>query len=285
LTVDEIHYAELCRLAGVPVGSNILINYNRENINERWTEITPYVFSGQTLSIRNRDDDSAPVYTDIPLHGVLGREAPNEVLWFAGSSVTVVVPNLDSINYAWFAESSDPFAFEEYMYTVFDEMIPRDGETPVNTFVSNGLAQENAQRSVYRLFMLFLYGFVAMLTLIGLTNVISTISTNVRLRSREFAVLRSIGMTQVGLYRMLNLESVLCSVKSLMIGLPIGIAVSYFIYTAILASVDFPFEFPWIPIFQCILAVFAVTWIIMRYSASRLRGGNIVEAIRLEGGN
>jgi putative ABC transport system permease protein len=133
--------------------------------------------------------------------------------------------------------------------------------------------------------MMFIYGFVAMLTLIGLTNVISTISTNVRLRSREFAVLRSIGMTHGGLYRMLNLESILCSVKSLVIGLPIGVTASYLIYHSIMASTDFPFEFPWIPIFQCIIAVFFITWIIMRYSASRLRGGNIVEAIRLESGS
>jgi putative ABC transport system permease protein len=285
LTVDAGNYADLCKIAGVPVGSNILINYNRQRINENWTEITPFVFDGQTLLIQNRDDDSVEVFNDLPLHGVLGREAPNEVLWFAGNSITVLVPNLDSINYAWFATSGDPFAFEEYMYTVFDEMIPRVGEIPVSTFVSNGLAQENAQRSIYRLFMMFIFGFVAMLTLIGLTNVISTISTNVRLRSREFAVLRCIGMTHSGLYRMLNLESILCSVKSLIIGLPIGVAASYLIYRSIMASVDFPFEFPWLPIFQCILAVFIITWVIMRYSASKLRSGNIVEAIRLESGS
>jgi putative ABC transport system permease protein len=285
LTVDAENYARLCELAGVPFGSNILINYNRQQINENWTEITPFVFNGQTLLIQNRDDDSAKVFTDLPLHGVLGREAPNEVLWFAGNSITVLVPNLDSINYAWFAESSDPFAFEEYMYTVFDEMVLRDGEIPIHTFVSNGLAQENAQRGIYRLFMMFIYGFVAMLTLIGLTNVISTISTNVRLRSREFAVIRSIGMTHGGLYRMLNLESILCSSKSLIIGLPLGIAASYSIYRAIMASVDFPFEFPWIPVVQCVVAVFIITWIIMRYSASRLKSANIVEAIRLESGS
>jgi len=285
LTVDAENYAALCRLASVPIGSNILINYNREFINNKWTEITPFVFSGQTLYVRNRDDEANMFYFDLPLHGVLGREAPNEVLWFAGNSVTVLVPGLDSIQYVWFAKSYDPFAFEEYMYTIFDEMIPSDSEIPVNTFVSNGIAQENAQRSIYRLFMLFIYGFVAMLTLIGLTNVISTISTNVRLRSREFAVLRSIGMTQVGLHRMLSLESILCSVKSLVIGLPLGVAASYSIYRSIIMSAMFSFEFPWIPVIQCILAVFVITWVIMRYSALRLRGGNIVEAIRLESGS
>ena len=92
LTVDAENYAALCRLAGVPIGSNILINYYREMIDRRWTEITPFIFDGQTLSIRNRDDNSASTYTDLPLHGALGREAPNEVLWFAGNSVTVLVP-------------------------------------------------------------------------------------------------------------------------------------------------------------------------------------------------
>jgi putative ABC transport system permease protein len=84
---------------------------------------------------------------------------------------------------------------------------------------------------------------------------------------------------------MLNLESILCSVKSLLIGLPIGVAGAYLIYHSIRTSVDFPFEFPWIPVIACVLAVFVLTWVIMRYSASKLRSGNIIETLRLESGS
>jgi len=41
---------------------------------------------------------------------------------------------------------------------------------------------------------IFLYGFIALITLIGATNIFNTISTNVALRRREFAMLKSVGL-------------------------------------------------------------------------------------------
>jgi putative ABC transport system permease protein len=121
-----------------------------------------------------------------------------------------------------------------------------------------------------------------MLTLIAVTSVISTISTNVRSRAREFAVLESVGMTKTGVKKMLNLESILCSVRSLVFGLPLGLFGAYALYRAMGLSVELTFRFPWLSVAECILGVFAVTWVTMRYSASRLKGGSIVETIRGE---
>ena len=42
---------------------------------------------------------------------------------------------------------------------------------------------------------IFLYGFIAVISIIGITNVFNTITTNMALRNKEFAVLKSIGMT------------------------------------------------------------------------------------------
>ncbi len=100
------------------------------------------------------------------------------------------------------------------------------------------------------------------------------------MRSNEFAILQSVGMTPEGLKRMLNLESVLCSVKALFIGLPIGAASSFLMYRVFLFSVEFPYQFPWLAVLECVVGVLAITWVIMRFAASRLRGGSIVEAIR-----
>lgn len=55
-----------------------------------------------------------------------------------------------------------------------------------------------------------MYGFVILLVLMGFTSVISTLTTNIRIRSREFAVLKSVGMTNKSLCRMLYSESVFC---------------------------------------------------------------------------
>ena len=287
ITLDAESYAEVCRLAGVPLGSNILINYSRERVYDRWTEFTPFVFSEQILQIpmiENGVKDSSELQ-DLPLHGVLEvGNIPRNVQYVSRGSVNIIVPSLDSGRYRWLAASADPNGFTEFARGVLDEFISRDSEINVNVGVHNIAAEENMQRNIALLVMVFTFGFVGMLTLIGLTNVISTISANVRSRAREFAVLRSVGMTCGGLNRMLNLESILCSAKSLLIGLPLGVLASYLIYQGIMASVYFAFEFPWLPVVQSVLAVFVITWVTMRFAATRLRTDNIVETIRTDSG-
>jgi putative ABC transport system permease protein len=221
---------------------------------------------------------------DVTLHGEL-REVPEELLHgFTGarSELTVIVPKLNAIYYNWFANPADTDGFIEYADAVLNESIPKNGDVEMFISVTDVRVATDAIRNIINLIKVFIYGFVGMLTLIGLTNVISAISTNVRSRSREFAVLRSVGMTQKGLNRMLNLESVLCSAKSLIIGLPLGGGASFLIYRFMMFSMGFDYHFPWFAIVYCILGVFVITWVTMRYSIVHIRGGSIVEKIRKE---
>lgn len=128
--------------------------------------------------------------------------------------------------------------------------------------------------------MFFVFGFVGTLILIGLTNVISTISENVKTRSGEFAVLQSVGMTSGGIKRMLNLESVFSSLRALIIGAPLGILGNYGIYLAMRNMGVFNFSIPWLWIISSVLAIFLVTWLTMRYAANKLKSRNIIETIR-----
>ena len=278
VTVDAETYAELCRRAGVPLGSNILVNYYRQHVEGRWTEIAPFDFSEQIITKLLLDEEM-----EIPIHGELrGGQIPLEVLQATRGWVTaVIVPELDAKTYLWFAQTANPRGFVEHLHSTFDEIIPSDNSL-VYAHVRNLAAEENQDRAIISLVMVFVYGFVGMLTLIGFTNVISTIYTNVRARAREFAVLQSVGMTRGGLSRMLNLESILCSFKSLVFGIPLGVAASFLVYRSMLHSVEFRYEWPVFPILICVLAVFIITWVTMRYAAARLRGKNIVETIRAE---
>jgi len=283
ITLDAESYAYLCRLAGVEYGSNILINHFRQRVGPEgnWTEFVPFNFTNQTLHIPNMNWDDPTEILDITLHGELrGSDIPREVLHVSRGYLTIVVPELAVGHYAWFVETADPLGFEEYMWLVFNELIPQNLNPPVNTHISNIVANQNNDRNVARLFMTFIYGFVALLTLVGLTNVISTISTNISSRSREFAVLKSVGMTQRGINHMLNLESIMCSAKSLTIGLPLGVFASYLVYQAVMQAVGFPYEFPLLAVAQSIIAVFIITWVTMRFAAARLKDENIVDAIR-----
>ncbi|MDD3218007.1 MAG: FtsX-like permease family protein [Lachnospiraceae bacterium] len=129
-----------------------------------------------------------------------------------------------------------------------------------------------------------MYSFVALLMLMGLTNVISTLSTNVLMRSQEFAVLKSIGMTSESLKKMLKYESAMCSIKALLYGVPIGIAMTVVINLPIRKMFPIAYHFPWIAILLCILAVSLITWSITVYAAHKLKSQNIIETIRAESG-
>ena len=86
--------------------------------------------------------------------------------------------------------------------------------------------------NLFTLIAIFLYGFIIVISLIGITNIFNTITTNMELRKQEFAMLKSIGMTTKEFNRMIRLESIMYGTKSLLIGIPLGILGSYGIYKA-----------------------------------------------------
>lgn len=128
---------------------------------------------------------------------------------------------------------------------------------------------------------IFVYGFIGVISLIGMTNIFNTISTNMQLRSKEFASLKSIGMTKKEFNRMIRLESLMYGIKSLLIGISLGVLGVFAIFSAFSkGSVPISFVFPWKAILISIAAVFIVVWLIMKYSISKVNKQNIIETIR-----
>lgn len=128
---------------------------------------------------------------------------------------------------------------------------------------------------------IFVYGFIGVISLIGLTNIFNTISTNMQLRSKEFASLKSIGMTKKEFNRMIRLESLMYGIKSLLIGIPLGVLGVFAIFSAFSnGNVPINFVFPWKAILISIAVVFVAVWLIMKYSISKVNKQNIIETIR-----
>ncbi len=128
---------------------------------------------------------------------------------------------------------------------------------------------------------IFVYGFIGVISLIGLTNIFNTISTNMQLRSKEFASLKSIGMTKKEFNRMIRLESLMYGIKSLIIGIPLGVLGVFAIFSSFsIGSVPMSFVFPWKAILISIAVVFVAVWLIMKYSISKVNKQNIIETIR-----
>ena len=126
---------------------------------------------------------------------------------------------------------------------------------------------------------IFVYGFVALITLISLANIFNTISTSIALRRREFAMLRSVGMTPGSFNRMVRFESVFYGLKALLYGLPLSAVSMFFMYNALSRNFDFVFSLPWKAILGVIAGVFLIVGITMLYSGSKVRRSNIVDTL------
>ena len=146
--------------------------------------------------------------------------------------------------------------------------------------VTNFETYVKQQSNMILLISIFLYGFIAVITLIGVTNIFNTITTNMILRSKEFANLKSIGMTSKEFNKMIRLESILYGLKSLIIGIPIGLVGSYAIYQSFANSTDFGYMLPWQSILISIVFVFIIVGLTMKYSLSKINKQNIIETIR-----
>ena len=138
----------------------------------------------------------------------------------------------------------------------------------------------NAQKSMLLLIAIFLYGFIIVISLIGITNIFNTITTNMNLRSKEFAMLKSIGMTKREFNRLIRLESIFYGTKSLLIGIPLGILGSYAIYKGFQVGNDLGFMLPIQAIIISIVVVFLLIFIIMHVSVKKINKQNIIETIR-----
>lgn len=136
--------------------------------------------------------------------------------------------------------------------------------------------------NLFTLVGIFLYGFIIVISLIGITNIFNTITTNMELRKQEFAMLKSVGMTTKEFNRMIRLESLFMGIKSLFFGVPIGIALSYIIYHFLSKGSGIPYKLPIEAILIAIAVVFILISLIMKYSMSKINKQNTIETIRNE---
>ena len=168
----------------------------------------------------------------------------------------------------------------ENPYTLQDEIEDLDYDNKGNIY--NYEEQARSENSMVLIISIFLYGFIAVISVIGITNIFNTITTNMALRNREFAILKSIGMTNKEFRRMINYESFIYGLKALLFGIPVGILLSYLIYniTGIIYSTDY--YLPINAIIISVIFVFVIIVITMQYSARKTKNQNIIETIRKE---
>lgn len=200
-----------------------------------------------------------------------------ESLWADGKS-NELKPGHASYSAYVVAENAD-----EYQDTFEKETEENPEYSQISFYVSNMDKQMRDEKSLFTLLGVFAYGLIVVIALIGITNIINTLSTGMELRSREFATLRSIGMTDKQFAGMVRLESVFISVKALVIGVPLGILISYLLCVMMnRMGGAIIYKPPYKAIILCIVVVIMLIYAIMKLSMTKLRHNNIIETIKNE---
>ena len=198
-------------------------------------------------------------------------------------------PNLASVLIVSDSKYNELFPDDSIQKIIYDSSNPDKLQDDIEKYLdSYDIDLNNINESVQEtknmitLIGIFLYGFITVITLIGITNIFNTITTSVYLRRREFAMLKSVGMTTKEFNKMIRLESLFMGIKSLMFSIPIGILLSYLVFNSLGKEMGMSYELPILSIIISIIVVFILIAFIMKYSINKVNKQNIIETIRNE---
>lgn len=172
--------------------------------------------------------------------------------------------------------SSDPLGLQEDIEEI------KNASPLQNLYISNLYQSRLNDQRMLQLVSVFVFGFVILISAVCVANIFNTISTSISLRKREFAMLRSVGMTPASFGKMIRYESIFYGLKALLYGLPLSFLAMYTLYRSLSGSFSFAFTVPWVHIGVAVFAVFLIVGLAMVYSGTKVRKGNIMDGLKQE---
>lgn len=215
--------------------------------------------------------------------GAVTEELPMGVIQMSGyltllyprSAMSTICRSDDEFDLTMAFRSSDP----DKSYGEMSEIV-KENKNGGNLY--NMYNELQSSKGLLTVINVFSYGFIILISLIAVANVFNTISTNIALRRREFAMLRSVGMTQKGFYKMMNFECLLYGCKGVLYGLVIAVGFTYLIYWSISSGLDMAFYIPWYSVVIAVGSVFLVVFATMLYAMRKIKKDNVVETLKNE---
>lgn len=291
LVLDDNSYNKYKKLVGLDKDSVILLNRFKGvsyGNNKRVNYDIPVINNGNiNIKICNFDDDD-----DVDTTKYCNKNIDNIFVTNKSFDLIEEFSYMDDFKLIVNKKLYDSISDSSTHYTQFNiisdntnniDKLTKDLDKYSNvnyTNIKEAMKQANNLILVVKILM---YGFISLVTLIGVTSVFNTISTSMALRKREFAVLRSIGLTNRGFNKILFFESLFFGMKSLIFAIPVSIGITVLIHYALADMVSIStIIIPWKYIIISIVSVFVIVLLTMMYSTSKIKKHNIIEQIREE---
>lgn len=197
--------------------------------------------------------------------------------WLEQSNLLKETSETDLIRLA-FQVTDDKTAYQEIERCFLENGVVnrRDG------FLYNAAEEVRGDRSTLMAIRVLSYGFIILITLIAIVNVFHTISTNVSLRKREFAMLCSVGMTKKDLKKITGYECLFCIGRSILYGIPLSVFMNWLIYRQISRGAEIPLLLPIKPTLTAVFGIVVILFFTMWYSIRKLKKENIIDTLKNE---
>ena len=287
LSLDNKSYEEYKKQIGLSTDQPILLNtysyIKYTNNSRKQITVTPYN-KISSLEIRTYDEKNSFKLDNIYSTSILPFGIEETYL-----GIMTIIVNEETYNKL---KIDDNYYSSMYLladnYDEFDKLLDSESKEniltdDINVYTTNIKKELQLLSNIVFVIKLLLYGFISLVTLIGVTSVINTINTSIALRKKEFAVLRSIGLTPHGFNKMMLFECLFFGLKSLLYGLPVSFIVIYLFHLSFNGIVSFDsMLIPYGSILMAIFGVFIIVLISMWYATIRIKKDNILDAIREE---
>jgi putative ABC transport system permease protein len=293
-SLDDQTFADLARAAGVGMDAfaaqqPAAIALNQFRLYWQGSYVEGEVLNnpaGMELEIDFSTTTSEKFIQAITLVGATEEAPMGSTVWYQPQFLTLFVPetvfeqvlaelpdNHQKYFGSLYINTSQPGLLEEKARAIHQLF-----EGDLHIYNKAGIAKDDEQFKL--LLKVFSAGFIGLISGICIANILNTISTSIALRSQEFAMLKSVGMTPRGFNRMVRYESVFYGIKALSFGLPISLGINFLLYYAMSEGFQFPFTLPWNSYIVVVVSVFAIVFITMLYSSSKLKKENIIDLLK-----
>jgi putative ABC transport system permease protein len=213
--------------------------------------------------------------------GALTDKVPMGVQTASLGGINIIVPESTLDQLGILPEEVTTFAYLNSTDPMATQAAIEDRKEP-NVNIYNVYQRRQQEEQMILLMSVFTYGFITLISLISVANIFNTISTSIQLRKREFAMLRSVGITPKGFNKMIQYESIFYGMKALAYGLPLSVLIMLAIHRSLRNTFEYGFSLPWMSLLFVIVVIFLIVGSAMLYSTSKIKHDNIIESLKQE---
>ncbi|WP_350343351.1 FtsX-like permease family protein [Proteinivorax tanatarense] len=278
----EARWYDVLETNGVFVVQN---NLFYEGSNSSVLPVTDFEI-GDEIIINKREHDEEEELESLTVMGIVDR-VPIYHLNYPDGHLVYLITTDEVLNYLGvegynkiFANVEDDLSNEEYekissqLWEIKDQV--KEGA------VRDGVKEARMQRQYKLEVYVFVYGFIALISLIGAINILNTVNTNILTRTKEFSMLKAVGLSTKGLCKMIRYEALFNGLLGVIYGCIVGNLLGYWLYKIIIDLRDIPWEFPWLANLIIVISVFVISLSASFTTVRKMKSLNIIETLKEE---